>query len=145
MDIRLAIAAAMALTLLAVTTATHHYALQALGRASGRLRLSRHGVVGFLIALIGVHLAQIALYAMAYQVGVQLGLGHLRGSSGTAELDFFYFAAETYSTLGYGDIVPVGALRLMASVEALNGLMLLAWSGSFVYGALERQDWRPPA
>ena len=67
-----------------------------------------------------------------------LGLGGLRGSSGNAALDFFYFAAETYSTLGYGDLVPVGALRVVASVEALNGLMLLSWSGAFLFGVLDR-------
>jgi len=48
-------------------------------------------------------------------------------------LDYFYFAAETYSTLGYGDVVPTAQLRLIASIEPLNGLMLLAWSGSFLF------------
>jgi Ion channel len=60
------------------------------------------------------------------------------GSSGNAVLQFFYFAAKTYSTLGYGDLVPVGALRVVASVEALNGLMLLSWSGAFLFGVLDR-------
>jgi hypothetical protein len=72
-------------------------------------------------------------------VGANLfGLGGLRGTSGNAALDFFYFAAETYSTLGYGDLVPVGALRVVAGVEALNGLMLLSWSGAFLFGVLDR-------
>ncbi len=86
-----------------------------------------------------------ALYAGAYALGTyEFSLGGLSGSLGRPALDFFYFAAETYSTLGYGDLVPVGALRLIASVESLNGLLLLSWSGAFLYGVLRepvRRAW----
>lgn len=44
-----------------------------------------------------------------------------------------YYASETYSALGYGDILPAGYLRLIASVSPLNGSLLLAWSGSFLF------------
>lgn len=40
---------------------------------------------------------------------------------------------ETYSALGYGDLFPLGYLRLIASVSPLNGSLLLAWSGSFLF------------
>lgn len=49
-----------------------------------------------------------------------------------------YFSAETYTSLGYGDVVPGGALRLLAGMEALNGLLLIGWSASFIYIAMER-------
>ena len=89
---------------------------------------------------VAVHLAEVTFYAGAYALGANVfRLGWLGGSSGNAALDFFYFAAQTYSTLGYGDLVPVGALRLIASVESLNGLMLLSWSGAFLYGVLDRE------
>jgi hypothetical protein len=139
-DLHFVSAAALALFMLALTTALHHFALQFLGRVASRRRLSRFGVVFFLVALVSVHVVHITAYAVAYAAGDQLlGLGVLRGSSGSAHLDFFYFAAETYSTLGYGDVVPLGALRLLASIESLNGLMLLAWSGAFLYGVLDGQ------
>ena len=131
-------AAALAFAMLAATTLLHYEGLQILScRADGR-GVSRGGVIGLLAALVGLHLAEIALYALAYVLGVHvLGLGILRGAGSTHWLDYFYFAAETYSTLGYGDLVPVGALRLVASVEALNGLLLVAWSGAFLFGMLE--------
>lgn len=135
-DGQIGAAIALALAMLATTTAMHYEALQWLARAAKERRLSRPRVVGFLTALVGLHLAEVGLYALAYAAGAVLfGLGHLRGGSGTS-LDYFYFAAETYSTLGYGDLVPLGALRLVASVEALNGLLLLAWSGAFLSGML---------
>ena len=34
------------------------------------------------------------------------------------------------------DIYPIGDIRLLASIEALNGLLLVAWSGSFTYLAM---------
>jgi hypothetical protein len=38
--------------------------------------------------------------------------------------------------------VPEGPLRLLASFEPLNGLILIAWSGSFTYLEVQRH-WRP--
>jgi ion channel len=131
-------AAALALAMLSLTTAIHYEALELISRAAHGRGTSRRGIVGLLTALVGVHLTEVALYAIAYAAGAHVfSLGSLSGSSGKSWIDFFYFAAETYSTLGYGDLVPIGSLRLVASVEALNGLLLVAWSGAFLYGVLE--------
>ena len=140
-DTSLGGAAALALATLALATAFHHEALRLLACASSRRRVTQRWVVFVLAAaLVAVHLAEVGFYAGAYALGANVfALGWLRGSSGNAALDFFYFAAQTYSTLGYGDLVPVGALRLVASVESLNGLMLLSWSGAFLYGVLDRK------
>jgi hypothetical protein len=135
-DAQLAGAAALALAMLALTTAVHYEALELLGRRANGRSMRRRRVIGLLTALVGLHVAEVALYALAYHFGALFGLGHLRGG-GSAWLNIFYFAAETYSTLGYGDVVPTGALRLVASIEALNGLLLIAWSGAFLFGVLE--------
>ena len=138
-DAALAGAAALAITMLAATTAIHYEALQLLARVARGRRVTRLRTVYFFATIVGVHLAEIALYAVVFATGANVfGLGGLHGTSGITALDFFYFAAETYSTLGYGDLVPVGALRVVASVEALNGLMLLSWSGAFLFGVLDR-------
>src|SRR4051794_4065358 len=143
-DAALASAVGLAIAMLALTTAMHYEALRVLSNAASGRRVTQRSAVCFIAALVGVHLTEIALYAVAFAVGANVfGLGGLRGTSGSAALDFFYFAAETYSTLGYGDLVPVGALRVVASVEALNGLMLLSWSGAFLFGVLDRDGQRP--
>ncbi|MEJ0035695.1 MAG: potassium channel family protein [Gammaproteobacteria bacterium] len=137
LDIEIVTAAILSLVMLVTTAALHYEALHFLARVSNGHRISRRWIVVILASLVTVHLAEVALYAGAYAVGTNvLSLGGLRGSSDRAALDFFYFAAETYSTLGYGDLVPVGALRLIASVESLNGLLLLSWSGAFLFGVL---------
>jgi hypothetical protein len=134
------IAAALALLVLALTTALHYEGLKILVRPP-RGRLSRRGLVYAISALVALHLAEIGLYAAAYAAGTgPLDLGALRGTAPGSALDLFYFAAETYSTVGYGDVVPNGALRLLASVEPLNGLLLLAWSGAFLFRLLEERE-----
>lgn len=52
---------------------------------------------------------------------------------------FLAHAAEILLyAVGYGDVVPSGELRLLAGVEALNGLLLIGWSASYTFIAMER-------
>ncbi len=50
----------------------------------------------------------------------------------------FYFSTETFTSLGFGDMMPVGPIRMLAGIEALNGLLLIGWSASYLYIAMER-------
>ena len=130
-------AVALAMALLALTTALHYAGLKLLARPR-RGPLFRPGPVFAITALVALHLAEIGLYAAAFAAGTEvLGLGKLHGLASGSGLDYFYFASQTYSTLGYGDVVPMGALRMIASVEPLNGLLLLAWSGAFLFRHLD--------
>jgi len=63
-----------------------------------------------------------------------------KAAAGT-RADYIAFSAETYTSLGLGDIRPVGVLRLLAGTETLTGLILIAWSASFTYLAMSR-FWR---
>jgi len=42
-----------------------------------------------------------------------------------------YFSTVTFTTLGYGDIAPMGYFRYVAMVEAFTGVILV---GIFIYG-----------
>lgn len=96
-------------------------------------------------SLFAVHLIEVLLYALALSLLDRLGYGALDGAVDGGPgwfFDHFYFSISSYTTLGIGDVVPVGDIRLVAGVEALNGLVLIAWSASFTYFAMERR-WGP--
>ncbi|ODA66418.1 Ion channel [Methyloligella halotolerans] len=51
-----------------------------------------------------------------------------------------YFAFSNYTTLGYGDIIPVPAWRLLGPITALNGILLIGWSTALIYAVLRGTD-----
>ncbi len=58
-----------------------------------------------------------------------------------------YFSSATYTTTGYGDIVPKGQWRLLASVEALTGILMSGWSTGFFFAFVSqmlRAEALPP-
>jgi hypothetical protein len=87
------------------------------------------------------HLAHIALFAGAYWLLHDTAAGSLRGQIQTTPATFLYFSAETYTSLGFGDVYPGGAMRLLAGIEALTGLLMISWTASFSYLEMSRY-WR---
>ena len=57
--------------------------------------------------------------------------------------DLIYFAFGNYTTLGYGDVVPVPEWHLLGPMTALNGVMLIGWSTALVYDMLHRSVRTP--
>ena len=53
-------------------------------------------------------------------------------------LDCVYFSFTTFTTLGFGDIEPIGDLRYLTGLEALTGLVLITWTASFLYLEMQR-------
>jgi hypothetical protein len=52
--------------------------------------------------------------------------------------DRVYFAFVNYTTLGYGDIVPVIRWRLLGPMTAMNGVLLFGWSTAVIFEILRR-------
>jgi hypothetical protein len=53
-------------------------------------------------------------------------------------LDQVYYSAVVYTTLGFGDVVPGGAIRFLTGVESVTGLVLITWSASFTFLEMQR-------
>lgn len=132
--------ALVCLTLLVATTVIHYEVLRGLSVFLPALRIRpRAKLIVVLIAAFLAHLVEIGLYALAlYGLVLYAGLGTLGEASRFSFDVSLYFSAETYTSLGYGDVVPGGAVRLLAGVEALNGLLLIGWSASYMHLAMER-------
>jgi hypothetical protein len=139
------IAAATCLLLLVATSFVHYEVLRLLTVGLPALRIRpRLQLILVIIGAFGAHFVEILLYGVAYYV---LAAGLDIGSMGTpGPLPFtrcLYFSAETYTTLGYGDVLPHGDLRLLAGLEALNGMLLIGWTASFTFLSMER-FWGKP-
>lgn len=87
-------------------------------------------LISFLLIL---HIAEIWIFGATYYLLLQFeGFGEL-SSLGVTIFDTVYFSATVYTTLGFGDIVPVGPIRFLTGTEALSGFMLITWSASYVF------------
>jgi hypothetical protein len=46
-----------------------------------------------------------------------------------------YFSTITFSTVGYGDVVPAPGWRILAALEGINGFLLIGWSTAYLIAA----------
>ena len=123
-----------------------HYGPRTSGRARATgARKQRAGFVGLIFALLALHVAEIWCYGIAYYwLEHQPDMGFVHGEHGIRTLfDAIYFSATIYTTLGLGDLSPVGAIRLVSGMEAVTGLLLITWSASFTYLEMH-QHWTRP-
>jgi hypothetical protein len=121
----------------------HHEVMKLLARRVNlHGKTMRHPVMLVLCTLFAAHLIQVLIYAGALAWMDANGLGDITGDVSRDGLnwwlDHFYFSIASYSSLGIGDILPHGYLRLVAGIECLNGLVLIAWSASFTYLVMDR-------
>ncbi|MEO8247824.1 MAG: potassium channel family protein [Burkholderiales bacterium] len=131
------------LFLIALATIIHYEALRMLNARLSRLAIpGRTKLLAVMFAAFVAHGIEIGVYGAALFLLVKyLSVGTLAGPAGFTLVNCLYFSAETYTSLGFGDLTPQGPIRLLAGVEALNGLLLIGWSASYAYIAMER-FWR---
>jgi hypothetical protein len=93
------------------------------------------GVFGALLA----HMFEIWIFAIAYYfMNHAEGWGKLTGNFDGSLMDCAYFSFTVFSTVGFGDIEPIGHLRYLTGIESLTGLVLITWSASFLYFEMQR-------
>lgn len=101
-------------------------------------------ILATVLAIFLAHLGEVALYATAFWLGDQVfGIGSFGGVPTDAPLDYFYFSVVSFTSLGIGEVFPHGHLRFLTGIEALNGLLLIAWSASFLFVTMNRLwEWQ---
>jgi inward rectifier potassium channel len=92
--------------------------------------------VKFLILVISTLFLINILFALSYYlIGIENFTGMIPGSLTDNILQCFFFSFQTFTTVGYGHIAPRGnLLSLMASLEAMTGLMIFAIITGLLYG-----------
>ncbi|UDL90634.1 two pore domain potassium channel family protein [Mesorhizobium sp. PAMC28654] len=110
---------------ISLTVLVHTFGLIAVTHAMGYLvaQFRMHGRRSRTVAMMGL------FAVMTAEVWLWAGLYWL--------LDVFadFETALYFSTVGYGDIVPAHAWRLLAALEGVNGFLLIGWSTAYLIAA----------
>jgi hypothetical protein len=130
--------------LVLITVLAHYECLRLISHfISGRDGVPRHKLLFVIFGALAAHIFEIAIYATVYWLADSgLHAGNFSGIHILHAADYFYFSAEAYTSLGVGNLYPVGNLRLLAGLETLNGLLLIGWSTSYTFLAMTR-FWGP--
>lgn len=134
--------------LIVATVLLHYEILRGISQLMPKLSMPvRSRILLVLGGVFMAHLLEVCLYgAVFYLMANHLGLGTIAGQFNGDAMDYLYFSITSYTTLGIGDVFPHGPVRFVAGLEALNGFVLIGWSASFTYLAMEKfWSLHPPA
>ncbi|NND45282.1 MAG: two pore domain potassium channel family protein [Xanthomonadales bacterium] len=126
----------------AVAVLIHYEFLYRVTQLVPRLNLAyRYRILVGVFAAIIAHAVEVWVFAVAYYwMSRTEGWGQLEGGFEGTLLDCVYFSFTVFTTLGLGDIHPVGDLRYLTGIESLTGLVLITWTASFLYLEM-RSHW----
>ncbi len=133
------------IVLITLAVVTHYEALRFTSDWIERQTLPKrfHLLLAVFAALIA-HAIEVWLFAIGIYILLAVpDLGALTGLTDQGFLDCVYFSLSNYTSLGMGDIQPLGLVRFIAGFEALAGLVLITWTASFLYFQMQR-TWRHP-
>lgn len=124
--------------LVSTTVLTHTFGLIFLSHSMDRIirwfRLHRHNfgktvaMITTVLGLFAVHTVEVWMWAAAF-----VAVGAIPQFENA-----LYFSTVTFSTVGYGDITLDPAWRLFASLEGVNGFILIGWSTAYLVAASTR-------
>jgi hypothetical protein len=78
--------------------------------------------------LMAAHTCEVIVWSLAYAII----------DAAPAGVDLLYFAFVNYTTLGYGDVVPMERWRLIGPITAMNGVLVFGWSTAVIFEVLRR-------
>jgi len=83
-------------------------------------------MVATVAVLLGTHLVEVLAWSLTYSIL------HVAPEKSPV----IYFALVNYTTLGYGDILPVESWRLLGPMTAMSGILLFGWSTAVIFEVL---------
>ena len=120
----------------------HYEVMSTTSRVLARVRFPRRlRIIVVILAMLVAHVVEVWMFALSFWwLSAWEQLGNLHGIGAQDALAFVYYSVVTYTTLGLGDIIPIGPIRIMTGTESLVGLALITWSASFAFLEMQR-DW----
>jgi hypothetical protein len=132
----------IAATLVAVSLCVllHYEALAGLTRLLRGMALrARRRILIMIPCIMAAHAAQIWVFGITYVLLLRNPVyGAIKSGAELNFFDYIYFSAMVFTTVGFGDLVPTGHIRLLAGMEGLTGLVFITWSASFAFLEMQR-------
>jgi hypothetical protein len=85
-------------------------------------------MIATVLMLMAAHMLEVFVWAAVYALV----------NAAPDGADLVYFAFVNYTTLGYGDIVPVAEWRLLGPMASMNGILLFGWSTAVIFEVLRK-------
>ena len=135
------IATGVGVLLVLATVMVHYEALRLISLLLPSLRIQPR--LRILVVIYGVFLAhtiEVWIFGIAYYfLSEYMSVGTFTGSITASHFfDYVYFSVVVYTSLGFGDLLPLQHVRLIAGMESLLGLVMIGWSASFTYLMMEK-------
>jgi hypothetical protein len=90
-----------------------------------------------LLTLVMIAVVSILMLAHTSEV-IVWSLAYVTVNAAPVGADLVYFAFVNYTTLGYGDVIPVEPWRLLGPITAMNGVLLFGWSTAVIFEVLRK-------
>jgi len=91
------------------------------------------------LLLITIMVATVSVLMLAHGLEVFVwALTYEMVGAVPPDADVLYFAFVNYTTLGYGDVVPVERWRLIGPTTAMCGVLMFGWSTAVIFEVLRR-------
>jgi Ion channel len=78
--------------------------------------------------LMAAHTIEVLVWSLAYALT----------SAAPDSTNLVDFAFVNYTTLGYGDVVPLDRWRLLGPMTAMNGVLMFGWSTALIFAVLQK-------
>jgi hypothetical protein len=85
-------------------------------------------MVATVSVLMAAHACEVIVWSIAYDLV----------DAAPVDTELLYFAFVNYTTLGYGDVIPVERWRLLGPITAMNGVLLFGWSTAVIFEVLRK-------
>lgn len=91
------------------------------------------------LLLITVMVATVSVLMVAHTCEVFVwSLAYGLVDAAPSETKLLYFAFVNYTTLGYGDVVPLERWQLLGPMTAMNGVLMFGWSTAVIFEVLRK-------
>ena len=125
---------------ISIAVLVHYEALYRLAMLLPSLRVApRFRVLVGVAGAFCAHVVEIWIFAAGYYLMLAWDTdSKLGGNFDGSLLDCSYYSFTNYTSLGFGDIAPFGYIRFLSGLEGLTGLILIAWTASFMYIEMQK-------